>query len=152
MANYTVASGVSSYASILVASQADQVTFADRYGYASITNTATSGVIYATSNGAVPTDSAAESGSVEIAPGETVELANGIGVWSQVQTVIPRGVIQVGNGAAYNASTNPSTMTNPGTVTPMSSLAGGSTFSADPGLVIGLLSTGTPTYEIQAAG
>jgi hypothetical protein len=152
MANFPVASGISTYSGILVAAQADTVSFADRFGYATITNTGATGLIYVTSNGVAPTDTDPETGSVEIEPGETIEIANGLGVWSQVQTVIPRGVIQVGNGAAYNASTNPSTMTNPGTVTPMSSLAGGSTFSADPGLVIGLLSTGTPTYEIQAAG
>lgn len=152
MANFPVASGISSYSGILVAAQADTVSFADRYGYVAITNTGATGNIYVTTNGVAPTDTTPETGSVEIEPGETIEMANGLPVWSQVQTVIPLGTIQVGNGAAYNASTNPSTQFNPGNVTYGSSLAGGSTFSADPGLVVGLLSAGTPTYEIQAAG
>ncbi len=155
MANIPIASGVMAYAGTLIAAQADTVSFADRLGYVTVTNTGAAGNIYATSNGTVPTDTtSAETGSVEIPPGQTVMLANGAGLWSQAQNVLVAGTVVVGNGAAYNASTNPSTPTQPGQIAPYgSSLAGkGSANYANTGFVVGLISTGTPTYLIQAAG
>lgn len=150
MANIPVGSGISSYAGVTVANQADTVTFADRYNFMTVTNTAASGNLYVTSNLSVPVDTSPETGSVEVQPGQTVELANGDIYWGQAYTVIPRGSIVVGNGAAYNASTNPSLPSQPGTVFPYgSSLAGG---TADDGFVVGLISTAIVTYLITASG
>jgi hypothetical protein len=118
-------------------------TFLDRWNYVAVTSTAAAGMyIYATADGST----ASSSNGVAIAPGETVVLANQLPYWNQTRNVIQAGTIQVGNGAAYNASTNPSTPMNPGTVTPMEALDGK---SISPGTIINLSAA---TATIQCLG
>lgn len=149
MTNYAVASGVFSYGNTLTANSADQVTFADRLGYVTVTNLGTTGIIYITTNGVPPTDTTPESGSQVVMPGQTAIIATADALWSQAQKVIPVGVIETGNQAAYNASTNPSTPMAPGHVTYGRSLQGG---VANDGTIIGLLCTSANGYVISAAG
>jgi hypothetical protein len=149
MANYSVPSGTSSYGNTLTANTADAVTFADRYGYVTVTNLGTTGVIYVTTNGIAPTDTAGENGSSAVMPGQSLLVSVADALWYQSQKVIPAGVIEMGNGNAYNATTNPSTPTQPGHVTYGRSLGGQ---VATDGIVVGLISTSANSYVIAAAG
>lgn len=150
MTNYSVPSGTSSYGNTLTAASADAVTFADRYSYVSVTNLGATGVIYVTGNGVAPaSDTGATSGEIAIPPGATFMVANALPYWDQSSNVIQQGVITIGNGNAYNASTQPSLPTQPGFVTYMESLAGK---KANPGTVIGLLSASANAYQIVGAG
>ena len=150
MTNYSVASGITSYGNTLTAASADQVTFADRYNYVAITNLGATGNIYVTANGVAPTtDTGATPGEIAITPGQTCMVANNLQMWFPSSNVIQQGAISIGNGNAYNASTQPSLPTQPGFVTPMESLAGK---KANPGTVIGLLSATANAYEIVGAG
>src|ERR1700761_2614445 len=110
MANYTVPTGQTSYGNTLTANPADAVTFADRYNYVTVTNLGTTGAIYVTGNGVAPTgdSTGAINGEQAVMPGTSVAVAAGDIFWSQAQRVIPVGVIEMGNGTAYNAVTNPS--------------------------------------------
>lgn len=117
-------------------------TFLDRWNYVAVTNGG-SAAIQATSDGSTP----GAGNGIEIAPGATVVMANLLPYWNQTRNVIQQGAIQVGNGAAYNASTNPSTPANPGTVTPMEALDGK---SLSPGTTINLSSS--TSVSIQCLG
>ena len=153
MAGGTVPAGQTTWNGTLAANTVDTVTFVDRYNYVSV-NSSSSGnaTIYVTTDGSTPvvptTGNAATGASVD--PAHIIVLGNGLPMWFPSSKVIQQGAIQVGNGAAYNASTNPSTASNPGTVTPMESLAGQ---MANPGTVVKLIAgTGTPTYTVTGAG
>jgi hypothetical protein len=144
----TVPNGVFAYGNTLVASTVTTVTFADRLDYFAVTNLGTT-VLYASGDGSTPSTAGGSDCGEAVGPGLTVVIANGLPNWFQSSNVIPAGSIQVGNGAAYNASTNPSTPRNPGTVTQQRSLAGG---GANPGTTVKLISTSTPAFVIAAAG
>jgi hypothetical protein len=149
MASYTVGAGISSFTQTLASNVVDTVTFADRYNYINInTNSTGSTYLTITTDGTTPTASGAGSGT-STDPNHIIVMANGLPMWFPSSRVLQQGVIQVGDGAAYNASTNPSTPANPGTVTPMESLAGQ---DANPGTVVKILSSGTPTYTITGVG
>lgn len=117
-------------------------TFIDRWNFVAVTNGGTA-AIQATSDGSVATTT----NGVEIAAGATVVLANQLPYWNQTRNVLQAGAIQVGNQAAYNASTNPSTPMNPGNVTPMEALDGQ---SVSPGTKINLSSA--TSVSIQCLG
>lgn len=144
--------GVTTYSSTTAStSTADVVNFLDRYNYVTITNDGTV-VIYARADQPVGGTTATVAGlnCYAIPPGESRILANGLPMWFQSSRVLQKGVIQVGNGAAYDPTANPSTPSNPGTVTPMESLAGQ---MANPGTVVSLISaTSGQAYTVAAAG
>lgn len=149
MATYSVPAGVSSITETLTSNVVDTVTFADRYNYININTNATgSAYLTVTTDGSTPLASGVGSGA-STDPNHIIVMANGLPLWNQSSKVLQQGAIQVGDGAAYNATTNPSTQTNPGTVTPMESLAGQ---AANPGTVVKILSSGTPTYTIVGVG
>lgn len=135
-----LAAGVTSYSSTLVASTADTVTFTDRYGYVSVANTGT-GIIYVRLDGTAATVAGAS--CYAVMAGEVAMFANGLPLWYPSSRVIQKGVNQFGGG---NTATSP---TDPGTVTPMESLAGQ---MVNPGTSVSLISSGTPTYTVSAAG
>jgi hypothetical protein len=140
-----IAAGQSTYTGT-----ATSVTFTDRYGYLAVTNLSSTNKIWVLAGaGNVPTGTSIAPTGVAIEPGATVMVANGDIYWNQTRRVIQAGSIQVGNGAAYNASTNPSTPTNPGTLTPMEALDGQ---SANPGSTLNFAGTLTDGYAIVGAG
>jgi hypothetical protein len=138
----SIASGVTFLPSTAGGTVGTTNTFLDRWNYVAVTNGSAT-AIQATSDGSAATSS----NGVEIAPGATVVLANQLPYWNQTRTVIQAGSIQVGNGAAYNASTNPSTPVNPGNVTPMEALDGQ---SVSPGTKINL--SAATSVSIQCLG
>jgi hypothetical protein len=149
MAGGTVSSGTSSYSGVVTATgTAEETTFADRYGYVSVTNTGTT-ILYATANGVAPTASGAGSG-IAVVPGATQVIANGLPTWFQSSTVIPAGsvIYPDGSGTPQNNTTKNG---QPGKVQPfMSSLAGK---VANPGTAVYILGTATTsTYTINGAG
>lgn len=148
MATYNVASGAATaITETLVASTADTVNFADRYNYVAITNEGTV-AIFATTNGVAAT-TAGGGGVATIAPSETVVIANQLPYWDQSSKVIPAGAVAYPTGGGtFSTTTTPNGQ--PGSVQPyMSSLAGQ---ASNPGTHISLISTGTPTYTVAAAG
>lgn len=152
MAGGNVLSGQTSFDStITAASTAEATTFADRFGYFSVSNlSATAGqILYVTADGSAPVASGAGN-EIAVLPGQTRVIANGLELWFQSSKIIPAGTILLGDSAAYNASTNPSTPANPGRVQDQRSLAGG---MQNPGGKITVLSTtaGLP-YAIEGTG
>jgi hypothetical protein len=166
----TLTNGTTTYSSTIAAvNTAETVTFADRYNYVAITNLGTDPV-YVRADGQAA--GVAANNSYVVAPGATQLLSNGAALWYQSSNVIPKGAIQVGNGNAYqgninDAKYNPSTATQPGTVTPMESLAGYTTTynvedtpavqvdNYNPGTTVSLISAGsgaTQPYTVAAAG
>lgn len=138
----SIPNGVTFLPSTAGGSVATTNTFLDRWNFVAVTNGGTA-AIQATSDG-----SAAGTGNgVEIPAGATVVLANQLPYWNQTRNVIQQGSIQVGNGTAYNPSTNPSTPSTPGTVTPMEAL-NGQTLS--PGTMINL--SAATSVSIQCLG
>jgi hypothetical protein len=146
----TVASGVFSYSNTLTASTAFDFTSPDFWNYIAVTNLGATAPIYATADGST----ASASNGVAIAAGETGLLANQLGYWNQSSNALVAGSIQVGDGAAYNASTNPSRPSNPGSVTPMESLRGNIPAGSfpNPGTSVSLYSAAANAYTISAAG
>jgi len=136
----TLAAGTSAYSSTLVATAADLVTFSDRYGYLTVTNTGTT-VLYVRTDGQAAT--IAGNDCLAVMPGESELVANTLPLWYQSSKVIPAGVNQFGSG---NTTDSPA---SPGEITPMESLAGGMT---NPGTKVSLISSDTPTYTVAAAG
>lgn len=152
MAGGNVPAGSYSYSSTLVASTADTVTFADRYGYVEVSNTGTSGTIYVRLDGTAATVAGANTYPVN--PGQSLVFANGLPQWFQSSKVIPAGSAQLPRGGGAATVTPSSTVTttpfNPGEEVPfMSSGAGQMT---NPGVSVSLISSGTPTYTVAAAG
>jgi hypothetical protein len=150
MAGGSVPSGVQTWDGLLTASTVDTVTFADRYNYISVTNPDASGILVVTTDGSTPSAStnAGANNAVSIPPYATMVLANMLPYWNQSRKVIQQGAIQVGNGT-YNASTNPSTPSNPGTVTPMEALDGQ---ASNPGTVVKVISSSAIAYGINGNG
>ncbi|MGH3401882.1 MAG: hypothetical protein ACRDRJ_05070 [Streptosporangiaceae bacterium] len=140
MTTYTVPSGTFVYSNTLAAGTADLVEFADRVGYATVTNTGAS-VMYARADGQTATE--AGEGCLAVMPGGQAVLANGEPLWYQSSKVIPQGANQFGGG---NTSQHPGA---PGEVTPMESLAGQ---LANPGSVVSIISSAAETYTIAFAG
>jgi len=140
MANYNVPSGTFSFGQTLTADTADTIQFADRAGYLTIANTGTS-VIWVRADGQAATIQGED--CYAVLPGESAILANGLPLWYQSSRVIPQGVNQFGG---RNTSDSP---TNPGSVTPMESLAGQMT---NPGTQISLVSSEPVAYSIAFAG
>jgi hypothetical protein len=152
MTTYSVASGASpALTQTLAANAADTVTFADRAGYVSVTNSGTA-TMFVTTNG-VAASTAGGNGAYTVAPGASATLANQLPVWFPSSKVIPAGVslIPTGGGAAVATSTTQGTSPgNPGTTQPsMSSLAGHAT---NPGTTISLISMAAGTYTVALAG
>jgi len=145
----TVPTGQQIYSAMLTASTAVTVTYADRYEYFSITNTqATSpAAIYVRTDGTAATVAGAE--CLVVMPGAEIVVANRLSLWYPSSNLLQQGVIQVGNGAAYNASTNPSTPGNPGHVTYVESLEGQ---LANPGGSISLISSAAGAFTIAGVG
>ena len=152
MAGGNVLSGQTSYDStIATASTAEETTFADRFGYFAVTNlSATAGqVLFVAADGSTPVASGAGN-QIAVLPGQTCVIANGLELWFQSNMIIPAGTILVGDGGAYNASTNPSAPANPGRVQDQRALAGG---MQNPGGKVTVLSAtvGLP-YAIEGTG
>lgn len=151
MAGGTVSSGISSYSGVVTATgTAEETTFADRYGYVSVSNTGTT-VLYATANGVAPTATGAGSG-VAVPPGQTVVVANGLALWFQSSKVINAGTTQYPTGGGSGASSTTTTANGqPGNTQPyMSSLQGK---VANPGTAVYIIGTATTsTYTINGAG
>lgn len=152
MAGGNVLSGQTSFDStITTASTAEATTFADRFGYFSVTNlSATAGqILYVTADGSTPVASGAGN-QIAVLPGETRVITNGLPLWYQSSKLIPSGAILVGDGAAYSASTNPSTPANPGRVQDQRALAGG---MQNPGGKVTVMSaTAALPYAIEGSG
>jgi hypothetical protein len=137
----TLAAGIQSYSSTLTAATADTVTFTDRYGYVTVTNTGT-GTIYARADGTAAT--VAGNNSFPIQAGQTQVFANGAQTWYPSSRVIPAGTDVLTNGSTISSQGNPAI------VQPyMSSLAGQ---KANPGTVVSLISSVTPTYTVSGTG
>jgi hypothetical protein len=155
MAGGTVSSGTSVYSSTFTAAgTAEATTFADRYGYVVVTNTSTSGEIYATANGST----ASATNGIPVGPGLSVVIANGLALWFQSSRVIAAGVekIPTGGGSFSEVQTSTTVTTNPaqpGRVVPMmGSLAGQ---AANPGTNVSLwtaASGGATSYTISGTG
>jgi hypothetical protein len=136
----TLPAGTSVYSSTLAAATADTVTFPDRYGYLTVTNTGTT-VLYVRSDGTAAT--VAGNDCLAVVPGESEMVANAEPLWYQSSKVILAGVNQFGGG---NTAANPGA---PGMIQSQTSLAGHAT---NPGTSISLISAGTPSYTVAAAG
>lgn len=151
MASGTIAAGAYTYSSTLVASTADTVTVVDRYGYIQVSNTGTT-VLYVRLDGTAATVGGA--GSYAVNAGQTLIFANGLPLWNQVSNVLLAGTAQIpqGGGAATvsPSTTLGSTPANPGEVQPYMASTQGK--KANPGGTVSLISTGTPTYTVSAAG
>lgn len=155
MAGGTVPSGVSVYSSTFATpGTAEATTFADRFGYVVVTNTGTTGEIYATANGSV----ASGTDGLPIGPGESAVIANGSQLWYPSSRVIPAGVPKIPTGGGSNSEvvTSPTITTNPaqpGRIHPLgSSLLGA---IADDGTSVSLWtasSGGATSYTIAGNG
>lgn len=138
----TIASGVTFLPSTAGGAVTTTNAFSDRWNYVAVFNGGGS-AIQATADGSTP----GSGNGVAIPAGATVVIANQLPYWNQTRNVIQAGAIQVGNGVAYDHSTNPSTPMNPGTVTPMEALDGR---VASPGTEINL--SATASVFIQCLG
>ncbi len=150
MAGGTVPAGQSTWNGTLAANTVDTIVFADRFNWITI-NSSSSGnpMIFVTADGTTPVTSGAGTGTT-VDPDHIVVIGNALPLWFPSSKVLPQGVIQVGDGSAYNAVSNPSSPSNPGSVTPMVSLAGQ---MLNPGTIIKLIClTGTPTYTVTGSG
>jgi len=138
--------GTTAYSSTLTAGTADLVQFSDRYGYVTVTNMSTSGILSVRTHGTAATETGGVPGTncYVVMPGETLLLANALPLWYQSSNVLVRGSNQFGGG---NTSDSP---TSPGLVTPMESLAGGA--SRNPGTSISIISADANTYTVAATG
>lgn len=119
--------------------------FADRYEYVTVFNPSLTAVIYASADPAVTVPSATTANTVVVPENGSAVISNRNPLWYQSSNVIPNGSIQVGDGAAYNGSTNPSSPSNPGMVQSQRSLAGG---MANPGTTVSVSGAAT----VSAAG
>lgn len=141
MTAYTPPAGTTSYAQTLASTSAvDTVTFSDRYGYVSVANLGTAGVLYVTANNTVPAVSGANVYAVQ--PGETQVFANQLPLWFQSSKVIPKGVNQFGGGNTASSAAGP------GMVQSQESLAGQ---MANPGTVVQVTGAAN-AYVVAAAG
>jgi hypothetical protein len=155
VANYSVTSGNMSYGNTLTANAADVVTFADRFGYVSVTNNGTTGIIWVTTNNTTPVDTdTGENNSYPVAPGQTALISNQTAYWGQTSKVTIAGTPQIprGGGAATVAtsSTVGSTPANPGSIQPYGSSLVGAV--VNDGTIVQLISTSANGYYIAAAG
>jgi hypothetical protein len=137
--------GTTAYSSTLAAGTADTVTFPDRYGYITVSNEGTTGVLSVRTDGQAATEAGGVPGTdcYAVMPGESLLLANALPTWYQSSNVIPQGAHQFGGG---NTASSPS---SPGTITPMESLAGQ---MANPGTHISIISASANAYTVAAAG
>lgn len=147
MATYTVPAGVSSFTQTLTSNVVDTITFADRYNYINI-NTNSTGATYLTitTDGTTPTASGVGSGT-STDPNHVIVMANGLPLWNQSQNVIPAGTTQYPTGAG-TYSTTPNGQ--PGITVPFMSAGAG--HAVNPGTIVKILSSGTPTYTITGVG
>lgn len=146
MATYSVPAGTSTITETLVASTVDTVTFADRYRYVLINVAAGTNAISVTTDGTTPTVTGVGSG-VTVGANEMIVVANGQQSWYQSQKVIKAGTVQYPTGGGATQTTPNG---QPGEVQPYMSSLGGQV--ANPGTVVKLISSGTPTYTISGAG
>jgi hypothetical protein len=137
-----LAAGTTSYSSTTATGTADTVTFQDRYGYVTVTNESTSGVLSVRTDGQAATETSGVPGvnCYAVGPGETQVFANARPLWFQSSRVIPQGSNQFGSGNAA---------ASPGSVTPMESLAGQ---MANPGTSVSIISSAAVQYTVAAAG
>jgi hypothetical protein len=152
MAGGTVPAGQGNWSGTLTANTVDTITFVDRYNWITVNagNVAANALVYITTDGSTPVTTGGASTGTSTDGAHVIAVANGLPMWFPSSNVIQQGAIQIGNQAAYNASTNPSSPSEPATVTPMESLAGQ---MANPGTVIKLITTGTgTTYTVTGAG
>jgi hypothetical protein len=137
--------GTTAYSSTLTAGTADLVEFPDRFGYISVFNEGTSGVLSVRADGQAATESSGVPGvdCYVVMPGESVLLANALPTWYPSSNVIQSGELEFGGG------TSASSPASPGTVTPMESLAGQMT---NPGTKVSIISASANAYTVAAAG
>ena len=138
--------GTTSYSSTLAANTADTVTFADRYGYVSVTNEGTTGILSVRTDGTAATEIERRAGRGLLRrhagrDGSARPTLSRSG--TSPRDVILQGELEFGGG---NTATSPA---SPGTVTPMESLAGG---EANPGMHISIISASANAYTVAAAG
>lgn len=138
-----MAAGTTSYASTASVSTADVVTFPDRYGYVTVANLGTAGVLYVTTNNIAPTvPTTSESNVYAVQPGQTEVFANQLPLWFQSSKVIPQGANQFGGG---NTTSSPA---SPGEIQSQRSLAGQ---MANPGTIVQIIGAAN-AYVVAAAG
>lgn len=149
MAGGTVASGISIYSSTFTAAgTAEATTFADRYGYVVVTNTSTTGEIYATTNGSA----ASATNGLPVGPGQSVVIANGLALWFPSSTVLRAGKLIYPDGSG-TPQTNTTKNGQPGEVQPFQSSLQGQV--ANPGTNVSLwtaASGGATSYTISGTG
>jgi hypothetical protein len=82
--------GTTAYSSTLAAGTADLVEFPDRYGYVTVSNEGTSGVLSVRTDGQDATESSGVPGTdcYVVMPGETALFANGLPLWYPSSNVI----------------------------------------------------------------
>lgn len=137
--------GTTAYSSTLAAGTADTVTFLDRYGFITVSNEGTTGVLSVRTDGQAATETSGVPGEncYVVMPGQTQLFANALPTWFPSSNVIQSGELAFGGG---NTASSPS---SPGTVTPMESLAGHMT---NPGTHVSLISNDAVQYTVAAAG
>lgn len=141
MATYAVPSGTFSYSNTLTANTADSISFADRAGYLTVTNTGST-VMYARADGQAAT--IAGEGCLAVLPGQSQILANGEPLWYQSSKVIPKGQPVNAQGTGTTSPFNPA-IEQPY----MSSGAGQ---MANPGTSVSVISAAADTYTLSLAG
>lgn len=147
MATYSVPAGESTFTQTLASNVVDTVTFADRYNYININTNATgSAYLTITTDNTTPTASGVGSGT-STDPNHIIVMANGLPLWNQSQNVIPAGTVQYPTGGGVTTTTPNG---QPGEVQPYMSATAGK--AVNPGTVVKLLSSGTPTYTIVGVG
>ena len=141
----SLAAGTTSYSSTLTAGTADTVTFTDRHGYITVTNSGTIGILSVRTDGQAATESGGVPGEdcYAVLPGETKVFANAQELWYQSSRVIPEGSDQFGVGDTVSS---PASL---GMAESQESLAGQMT---NPGTHISLISASANVYTVAAAG
>lgn len=138
MANFSI-SGT------LVANTNQEVVLTPRWSYITVENTGTT-VIYLRTDGVAASVGGNECYS--LMPNERGLFSNQLPLWTQAASVIPAG-----DDLSAHPPTVPGTPGFPGT--PASpTVAGGSLYggTANPTTKVDLISTGTPTFTVSAAG
>lgn len=109
-----------------------------RWAYIYVENTGTTGILWVRTDGSAAT---AGDGSYSVSPGQSIVVANDLGLWSQAASVIPAGTYAT--NMAVGSGTPPE-------IQPYgSSLYGG---TANPGTSVSIFSAGTPTFTISGTG
>jgi len=128
----------------LVATTNQEVVLTPRWSYVTVENTGASGTIYLRTDGTAATVAGTDCYSLQ--PGERGVFANQLPLWTQAATVIAAGT-DVANPLAAGSPGWPGTPASPNIYG--ASLYGG---TSNPGTKVDLISSGTPTFTVSAAG